>query len=862
MEGKEENGVSVVEESSSENREKSKMKGARDNEKINLLVSKFGDNQDDENEDVNDEDFMNEMDVVDAWEGDEDRLNDDTKRGNHPREREKKLTSRERRRLERRAESRERERLRKEEKKREPIRRDPQKSNKDIERDKIRAKKDSESKLLAEKERAIKHILDSDEVVPPGTEEDAIESIVEKQTQETILRRKSLERFKISPTRRRRVSPYRVRRSPYLLSPERRRISQHRRSPLILSPERRRSPDRRRKPSWDRRNSTERKWSIERQKRRLEQRDREFKMSNRRSRSRDRHRSSSIERRKRYSRSPRRRSHSRSRSPDRRRKRSPFINEIARQLRNEMEVASTLNRYSGPGPVIAGPSSMPSAIGPPGINAPPGMPGGAPLTRSAPFMNFDLLPPGPIINFEPPMPVHLRPPPDFAPPFGPPVPHGPPPPGQLILGPPGLPLPVPSPQPVPAPGISEPPSVYNSLRQPMSQISSNQNLLETNKNPINSSHNSSQQTTYHDCRPSSPYNIHEMTQDERLKTPEPPVISKSKRFEKTSLSSLLEASVSTKDSKNSSVLYPGFRPEILRHCEYALRDLPSEDPRLKMKGRFFFDPSKESTANETAEEASNSILLRKGKNKIDWEDLEESLPSSKSSVQMHQKICQTEQVETASMGVQASVSVAHIGIQVYSSDIHQPFSQPEKRPLTDRLDWSMRETYDYSSKMRDSEDLRWSLSSSQKRTPWGRAISPERPFQSLNEHNLGPSSSLSSNISQSVEHSRNFNSELPTRDNFTRPGNYAHTMNRNFDERINYREERGNFREEMSDEIRGASPMAMDDPPEDLDLEHENFSRESIGSSKAALFFKSRAPREIPLGGRPPARGNFRGKYW
>lgn len=289
-----------------------------------------------------------------------------------------------------------------------------------------------------------------------------------------------------------------------------------------------------------------------------------------------------------------------------------------------------------------------------------------------------------------------------------------------------------------------------------------------------------------------------------------------------------------------------------------------------MKGRFFFDPTKELTPNETAEETSNSILLRKGKNKIDWEDLEETQSASKSSIQMHQKICQTDELETASMGVQASVSVAHIGIQVYSTDIQQPFTQQEKRPLTDRLDWSMRETYDYSNKMRDSEDLRWSLSSSQKRTPWGRTISPERPFKSLNEHNLGQSSSLTANINPSIEHSRNFNSELPPRESFTgnrgsdhmRSGNYAHTLNRNFDERINYREERVNFREEMSDEIRGSSPMTTDDPPEDLDLEHENFSRESIGSSKAALFFKSRAPREIPMGGRPPARGNFRGKYW
>lgn len=247
-----------------------------------------------------------------------------------------------------------------------------------------------------------------------------------------------------------------------------------------------------------------------------------------------------------------------------------------------MEVASTLNRYSGPasvnvssssfhidsqprlpllptpnfppqGPVIAGPSTMPNTIGPPGINAPSGMPGpgggaggggggGAPpppptprMPGPAPFINFDPLPAGPMMNFEQ-MPLHLRPP-DFSPVppvFGPPNPPlrtGPlpvpvpllqpgPAPGQLILGPPGLPLPVPSPQPVPAPGIPEPPSVYNSLRQ----ISPNHKSLETNKN-IN---HSSQQSTYHDCRPSSPYNIQEMTRDERLKTPEPPVISNSK----------------------------------------------------------------------------------------------------------------------------------------------------------------------------------------------------------------------------------------------------------------------------------------------------------------------------------------------
>ncbi|XP_018377881.1 PREDICTED: uncharacterized protein LOC108770440, partial [Trachymyrmex cornetzi] len=69
----------------------------------------------------------------------------------------------------------------KEEKKREETRRDPSKSTKDIERDKMRTKRDTENKLLAEKEKAIKHLLDSDNVVPPGTETEAIQSIAEEQ---------------------------------------------------------------------------------------------------------------------------------------------------------------------------------------------------------------------------------------------------------------------------------------------------------------------------------------------------------------------------------------------------------------------------------------------------------------------------------------------------------------------------------------------------------------------------------------------------------------------------------------------------------------------------------------------------------
>ena len=285
----------------------------------------------------------------------------------------------------------------------------------------------------------------------------------------------------------------------------------------------------------------------------------ELKVSSRRSRSRDRHRSPSTERRKRYSRSPRRRSHSRSRSPDRRRKRSPFINEIARQLRNEMEVASTLNRYTGPvpvnvtsfqsepqsrppllpnpnfqlqGSVMAAPPVMPGPLGPPGIpgsDVPPRIPG-------PPFINFEPRPPGPLMNFDQ-MPAHLRPPdfvsnpvlygqpnPALPVPVPVPMPVAGPASGPSALGPAGLPLPVPSPQPVPAPGPSEHSSgPYNQSRLPMSQMSPNKKSMEVNRNT-----NHPQQLNYCDRRLSSPYNIHEMTREERLKTPEPPVISDSK----------------------------------------------------------------------------------------------------------------------------------------------------------------------------------------------------------------------------------------------------------------------------------------------------------------------------------------------
>lgn len=191
------------------------------------------------------------------------------------------------------------------------MRRDPVKSTKDIERDKMRTKRDTESKLLAEKEKAIKHLLDSDNVVPPGTESEAIQSITEKQNREWAQReqreaqrgreyhyRSSANRYgsRPSPPRRRspdrfRSSPYR-RRSPLQQNSERRRSplqnnsERHkspfryspirwknsprysdRRSPIASSPEQHRSP---RLSNWERRSSSDRRWSAERHRRRTD----------------------------------------------------------------------------------------------------------------------------------------------------------------------------------------------------------------------------------------------------------------------------------------------------------------------------------------------------------------------------------------------------------------------------------------------------------------------------------------------------------------------------------------------------------------------------------------------------------------
>ncbi|XP_076757835.1 uncharacterized protein LOC143427509 isoform X3 [Xylocopa sonorina] len=852
---------------------------------------------------LDDEDFMQGLDVVDAWEGDEEKGREVELKTAHIKDQEQKRPSRERHRRDYKGSNRER--PKREEKKHEEIRRDPSKSTKDIERDKIRTKRDNESKLLAEKEKAIKHLLDSDNVVPPGTETEAIQSITERQNMEQAQmhgrrsreRRRSVERQRGSSLRRRTPDRIRVnsprRKSPLLLSPERRspfKISNERhRSPLRFSPDKRRSPrfncvrrspfgfspERRRSPirrlSWERRTSTDRRWSAERHRRRTNIHER------RRSRSRDRQRSRSMERlRRKASRSPigrryspRRRSRTRSRSMERRRKRSPFINELNRQLRNEAIMTSHMNTgYTHTAPMEGIPPMMNNVYQPEGEPRPPlPMPPYIHQSGLAPPMQPPNVPPGgpPFMNFEnssqpmnfDPVPMHPLPQTEYV--------SGPVMYNQSNTGaiqpphrPPLLPAPVSPPQHEPSASTVEHVQPYNSSHGiPPARQSPIQNFDFTNKSKDNQS--------YRERRFTDSYNGYHASQEERLKTPEPPVISDTKQFEKTSLSSLLEASVSAKDSASLPVLYPGFKPEILRHCEHALRELPMEDPRLKMKGRFFYDPTKENVKNEQNVYSSNSILLQKSKSKIYWDEEEGGqhlISSLKQNVQMHQKICQTDELETSTKFVQASVTMIDFEVQVYPQDLQHAVKE-EKRPIMDRLDWNVRETFDYTPKFREADDLRWSLSNSSQKRTWSRNVSPSRRLDDR-EHR----------IDSSLDHSsRNIKLDSPIRSRDSFSGHKGSVRDHYVRERYspNYRhslDERDDFHENRSDHSRGESPMMLEDSAEELELEHtfqrgtDWHGRGKMSRGRSSPLIKPHVYRGKHSGGRSyRGRGGFRGKF-
>lgn len=297
----------------------------------------------------------------------------------------------------------------------------------------------------------------------------------------------------------------------------------------------------------------------------------------------------------------------------------------------------------------------------------------------------------------------------------------------------------------------------------------------------------------------------------------------------------------------------------MRHCEQALLQLPYEDPRLKMKGRFFHLRDEEDTRYETEDHGSNSILLQKSKTKIYWEEnMEQPAPIAKPTTQMHQKICQTDEVETQAKGVQAVVAMVDCETQVYPHDLQQ-VNREERRPIMDRLDWSVRETYDYAPKFREMDDLRLHLSNSSQRRSWNRQTSPpRRPDTVDHEHHLEP-----------VDHgSRNVRRDSPFRDSY--PGHrardhYGHTR---FSPEYRRSTERDEYHDRRSEHSRGESPMELEDSDENGNDDNgittgHTYQRESEwhgrgrGTRGKGHTFKGKHP-----GGRPyRSRGGYRGKF-
>ncbi|XP_008543212.1 uncharacterized protein LOC103568233 [Microplitis demolitor] len=861
------------------------------NEEVQRAIEGLKDMPDDELQEFLDEDFMEGLNVVDAWDGEEEIAEDFHSRDN--RDRDHRRSSRDRNRRDyrdagRNRDNRDRDRGKRDERRRED-RRDPSKSSQDIERDKIRTKRVNESKILAEKEKAIKHLLDSGTVVPPGTEVEIIENEKqmdrerdrdhdrEQRSHRSRDRRRSLDRHRISPTRRR--SHDRIRLSPVRRS----------RSPISIN---RRSSDRHRKPSWERHGSLERRerrTSVDRSRRRPEERD--VRIVGRRSRSRDRLRSRSQDRfRRRWSRSPvgrrtspRRRSVSK--SPDHRRKRTPFIDELARQFRdNPILPAESINpgymhqsmrgiqpqqqppSLLGPGPVHSQMSGLPQHYMPlqeslPSMNAGPSGPPS--------YMPYEsLATAGSSMNFEP-LPMHAISQPDYT--TGPvvynqsnPIPmHGTPSRsgfGQILSR---------SPQPVPAPPTEQ--SIMESIfhQQVSTQIQASPSPQP--ERMFNSGHH------MYSERSSSAYNGgHSSSRRDRLKTPEPPVISKSKQFEKTSLSSLLEASVSAKDTSHP-VLYPGFKPDILRHCEMALRELPDEDPRLKIKGRFFFDPTKNEPLNESVELKSNSILLQKPSIKQLWQEIKETrLEEIKPAVEVHQKYCQTDSKEFVEQCTQTEVEMVDFSVQVHPGELQPPLRE-EKRPIMDRLDWNVRETYDYNSKAREVNDLRWSLSNSSQKRSWNtRGVSPSS--QDQDDRIMLSPGHLSHLDHDAREYHHRVPSPLRRADNYslnrgpTRRSFSPHERHFSPDYRHDI-ERQDNYHESRSERSHEPSPIVIDDPDEIEIIEQETFSShdpnwrgrnsKSFGQT-ATPVHKSRSVRGKHSSGRSfRGRGSssYRGKY-
>lgn len=313
----------------------------------------------------------------------------------------------------------------------------------------------------------------------------------------------------------------------------------------------------------------------------------------------------------------------------------------------------------------------------------------------------------------------------------------------------------------------------------------------------------------------------------------------------------------------------GFNPEILRQCELALRELPAEDRRFKIKGRFFFDPRKDDAKPIIQDSGSNSILLRAGRGKLLWEPTEKtqnSTETSRPSVETHQKICQTDEPATESKAVQVEIKpkTAEFGQQLFPGELQQVAKEESKRPIMDRLDWNVRENYDYPNELRDTDDLRWTLNN------WSnRGLSPNDVLEVDRRLNTPPLSAMSRGDHRGI----NMPSSTRSRDNysFRRSSSREHYSRDRFSP--SYRrsiERQGDFHDVRSDHSRGESPMVLEDPPDEVEvLDDDHYSRgsdwrSSRGSSSFGPTSALQKLRNLRgnVSGRPyRGRGGFCGKY-
>lgn len=292
----------------------------------------------------------------------------------------------------------------------------------------------------------------------------------------------------------------------------------------------------------------------------------------------------------------------------------------------------------------------------------------------------------------------------------------------------------------------------------------------------------------------------------------------------------------------------GFKPEIMRRCEHVMCQLPFEDPRLKMKGRFFYIHDEKDAENESENRTSNSILVQKGKTRIFWEEnVELQVPITKSKGGM-QKICQTDEVEVVTIGVQASVTMVDFASQVYPDDF-QPISKEDRKPIMDRLDWNMEKPYDHT--LREA-DLRWSLSNSSQKRFWNRQTSPKNSDE--HEHHVDPLDHGSRNLK--------LDSSFKDRDSFSNHKLRDHYGHDRYSPDYRHSIECDDFYDKRSDHSRGESPMELDNSDDESVTEHAFKGGSDWHGKGKTSRGKGHSLRGRHSGGRPYwSRGNLRGKF-